>query len=303
MLDLDSWRDGTETSWSLPGWHQSLGRSVFPLMLRRERRLIPIGTAYCISKTGLVATATHCVLEALKHEPSGQLKNAPGQHDLQDVALYILHYSVACSGIAAFRNIPIDNLAGDWENDAILGVLRTGSTNPPLVPIPLSCAVPRIGSQVRVVGYHDFDFPEGGIDLDEVEAREFRWADRYSHQLRVSEGSVEAIFLRRFAAGFGGGPCFATTAQTVHGQSGGPVMSGSGFSCGVHSLRFGPEDWGVESLLFPPSGHSSQDRGHQGSGWSLDDSAPYRSDARRNRAHRRVGAATPSRSQCRRCAR
>jgi len=97
----------------------------------------------------------------------------------------------------------------------------------------MSYAVPRIGSNVRCIGYTGFR-PEGGLSKSVLEVQG-PVGSGYGHQLGVVEGSVTAIFTKEFTKGFGGGPCFAIDAEVPHGYSGGPALNKDGNVCGVVS--------------------------------------------------------------------
>lgn len=65
IVNLEEHRPQGATSWEFPPWGQVLGSVIFPLLITVDKRFIPIGTAFCISKIGIVATATHNILVAL----------------------------------------------------------------------------------------------------------------------------------------------------------------------------------------------------------------------------------------------
>lgn len=71
-INLEEHRPEGATSWELPPWGHVLSCGVYPFFMVIDDQLIPMGTAFCISKPGLVATATHNLTEAFKYHPRGE---------------------------------------------------------------------------------------------------------------------------------------------------------------------------------------------------------------------------------------
>lgn len=232
-LDLTSYRRPGQEVWDLPPWNHPISQGVYPLFVRVQDHLQPIGTAFCISRYGLIATAQHCVYEALRWDPLASCKRGAGEHTLEGAGLSVLHHYLQSDGSTRFTILPIGNVSGPVPGDAAFGSLPY-SAGLPLLSLKLSPAIPPPGSRALTVGYCEFRCPSGGVSIADVEAGQFDWSRSYSHTLRVSEGLIKAIFIHRFIRGFGDGPCLWTTSDTIHGQSGGPVFNENGHVSAIH---------------------------------------------------------------------
>lgn len=73
ILDLlNSHRPNGVASWDLPPWGELLGYAVYPLFNFIDDCFEAIGTAFCISNNGIVATASHNILEAIRRDRGGR---------------------------------------------------------------------------------------------------------------------------------------------------------------------------------------------------------------------------------------
>jgi len=233
-IDIDGYREAGQSVWDLPPWNHPIGQGLFPLFLNLSSdRFIPIGTAFCVSHLGLVATATHCIEEAFKYEGSGRGYSRRKKRTLERTGLNILHHYQLEDGNTRLSLWPIENANGGMQGDVVFGFIPP-LPGAPLLNIGLSPGIPRAHTVVKTIGYCEFKYPEGGIPRSAVDSGTFDWEHDYSHKLRVSEGTIDAIYLRRYLRGFGDGPCFQTNALTGHGQSGGPVIADNGYACGIH---------------------------------------------------------------------
>lgn len=246
-----------QREWEAPAWGSSLSKMVLPLFITSGDRYIPVGTAFWVGrKVSFVMTAMHNVHETLRHEgrwdhqlASGRL---PPHLDLKAAGLCVLHQDEVTAENARFTITPLENLHGAPPTDVVIGY-------PSFVPdratasLPLSFDVPRIGQTVWSIGYTDFE-PASGIPMEAVRSGAFDWRTDYRHRLMVTEGRVERIFMQRFAAGFGDGPCFSFDNEIAHGQSGGPVVTEDGRIVGLNSsgaTRFFDRPSSVAALLHP----------------------------------------------------
>lgn len=248
-MDLRSFRSGNEPEWELPQWDNPLSQGVFPLLRRHEDRLYPIGTAFCVSRFGIIATAKHCIDEAAKNERNPRSLEEPGHYDLKDNGLSVLHYHLVERDVVRFTVWPITNVAGAPPTDAVFGSLLTGTPATALLSPRLSPGLPETGTPVMTVGYR---FPDelvrNGMSASEIGAGTFDWTTNYEHKLVVVAGQVGTLFLHRHR--FVGGPCFLTGRKTYSGQSGGPVFNDAGNVCGIHSGCTLSEG-GIASMIYP----------------------------------------------------
>lgn len=248
-VNLRSLRKGNEPEWELPQWDNPLSQGVFPLLRRHDDRLYPIGTAFCVSRCGLIATAKHCIDEAVRNERNPRSPEEPGHHDLKDNGLSVLHYHLVERDIVRFTVWPITNVAGAPPTDAVFGSLLRETPPTALLSPRLSPGLPETGTPVMTVGYQfPSDLARSGMSLSEISAGTFDWRTQYEHKLVVVEGRVGTLFLHRHR--FVGGPCFLTGSKTYSGQSGGPVFNEVGNVCGIHSGHT-LEEGGIASMIYP----------------------------------------------------
>jgi hypothetical protein len=138
----------------------------------------------------------------------------------------------------------------------------------PYLPLPLTFAVPRIGSRVICVGFGDLPVPDGGLSLDDIKCGRINLLDEYEHKLLAAEGRVTRIFTQRFASGSVSGPCFTIDAELPHGMSGGPVFSENGYVCGITSAgatHYFQTPTSIISMLYPLLVMNIRFGGHIGS--------------------------------------
>ena len=260
-VNLQEGRPAGASSWDLPIWGHPLSMGVFPLLAAAHTphnpHLIPVGSAFCVSRLGILATAEHNIRESLKYHSRGarlrQRDQLPESYELNDMGLAVFHQSRADEN--AFRgNVwPIEGFQGAQPTDVIYGSpkFQTGFA---FLNLPISFAVPRIGSKITCVGYTDVSFPEGGISVEDLKAGRVTWPEVYTHSFRAVEVRVTRIFTQRFANGFIRGPCITIDAEVHHGMSGGPAFNEQGHVCGVISAgasSFFDAPASIVSLLYP----------------------------------------------------
>ncbi len=251
-------RPDSATSWDLPPWGHKIGCRVFPLLIHLTDRLIPIGTAFCISRIGLVATATHNAREAIKRHPRGsrllQMKDLPSNVELGNVSLSVLHNSVSAKDKLRINIRPLEGAQGAQPTDLLFGF-----PNPqqefPYLPLPISLALPRIGSKVYCVGYRDTKLAAAALSLERIKQGDIDdWSSYYQHRLHVVEGAVTNIFTQEFTTSYLRGACFSIDAEVASGMSGGPVFNEEGYVCGIVSAtasHFFDHPTSLVSLFYP----------------------------------------------------
>jgi len=249
--------DGAE-SWDLPPWGHKIGCGVFPLLIHLTDHLIPIGTAFCISRIGLVATATHNAREAIKCHPRGsrllQMKDLPSNVELGNVSLSVLHNWVSARDKLRINIWPLEGAQGAQPTDLLFGF-----PNPqqefPYLPLPVSLALPRIGSKVYCVGYRDTKIADASLSLERIRKGDIDdWSSYYQHRLHVVEGAVTNVFTQEFSASYLRGACFSIDAEVASGMSGGPVFDEEGYVCGIISAtatQFFDHPASLVALLYP----------------------------------------------------
>lgn len=230
-LSIEEGRPSGATEWHLSEWEHPLIAGVFPLAVRTEERLIALGTAFCISSLGVVASAYHVLHEALRFHPAGDRLRATRWVD-ESADLAPLSFDVLHRHEKRFTVAPLRTIQGAKPTDIVLAHGQFGGSAP-FIPMPISFSVPRIGSRVLAIGYGGLRTGDDGISIERLAAGDASELEHAGLALTVVEGRVTRIFTKRFADGYIEGPCFEFGADVPHGTSGGPVINEDGFVCGV----------------------------------------------------------------------
>ena len=238
------------TTEELSKLERSLERGVFPLVATKDETIRPVGTAFCISKIGLLLTAEHNLRDALQYHDRGDVLRAmdriPSGLDVRGLGLWVIWRQIEES-TGRIILWPIEYMAGGPPTDLLFAFPQFQQESP-YQAFRLSFDIPRIGSKARCVGYTAMKPREFGIE-------EFRTnPQKYTHRFHFGDGAVKAIFLDGFAGKFIDGPCALVECDVPHGVSGGPVFNEAGDVWGIVSagatnlVGYGAT---VVSLLYP----------------------------------------------------
>jgi hypothetical protein len=256
--DIEATRRPGRSSWEIPSWGHPVPLGVYPFFVTRKRRdLLPVGTAFCMSTLGVSMTAMHNVRDTVRHDAKGHaVRNMENHHDsrmMRETGMAIFHHQSLPKGTLRGNICTLEIIEEAHPTDV-------GYVSPqfqggfPYLPLPLSFAVPRIGSRVICIGFGDVAAPGEGLLLDDIKCGRINLFDEYEHKLIAVEGRVNRIFTQRFADGFISSPCFTIDAEIKHGMSGGPVFSENGYVCGIASAgatHFFQTPTSIISLLYP----------------------------------------------------
>ena len=255
--DIEAARQPGSNIWEIPAWGHPLALGVYPFFLTRNRRLMPVGTAFCISNLGVSMTALRNILEAARHHWGNtfieQMDGLFTSQTMRDIGMAVFHHKALPGGKLSGHIWTVEFIQAASPTDAgyVFPQFQNGSL---YLPLPISFAVPRIGSRVVCVGFSDLSGPDAGLSLDDIKCGRINLLDVYKHKLLAVEGRVNRIFTQRFADGFIDGPCFTIDAEIKHGMSGGPVFSENGCVCGFTSAaatHFFGKPASIVSLLYP----------------------------------------------------
>jgi hypothetical protein len=229
-IDIHKFRKGDERQWQVPLLDSDLPAGIMPLFVNKDEFLFHVGTAFLISSTGVIATAAHCIKEAIRRHDV-QLEDADGdmEYDLLQtkVKLSVLH--IHNDGQCAHFSIwSVANIQIAHPTDIAFGFLH-GVDAPTARAVPcLSFRVPSPDDWVQAIGYPTNTLPP--IDFTRARNRTFDWSS-YLPTLLASTGQVKAIILRDCQP-VTKGPCIVTDCPTLPGMSGGPVVC-QNTVCGV----------------------------------------------------------------------
>lgn len=257
-INLFEGRTGGETSWEYPPWGHPLGYGIYPVLISVDNHLLPVGTAFCISRIGLVASAAHNALAALQYHPRGekilQRAELPPNVDLGSIGLSVLHNWVSAQDTLSVNIWPLEGVQGAQPTDLIFGFPKF-QQDFPYLPLRISLALPRIGSKVICVGYCETDLTEGSLSVEALKSGAISdWPSHYRHKFQAVEGTVRHIYTQEFLPGYLRGACFEIDTEVKSGMSGGPVFNEHGNVCGVVSAtasQFFGRPSSLATLFYP----------------------------------------------------
>jgi len=165
---------------------RSLERGIFPLVATKNERLYPLGTAFCISKFGLLLTAEHNLRDALRFHDLGDALRAmdrlPDGLDLRGLGLSVIWKHIGESS-GQMNLWPIEHIAGGPPTDIVFAFPQF-QTQFPYQLFRLSFDIPRIGSNVRCVGYSKSNIGRDGMSFSEFQQE----PQKYSNAFDCIEG-------------------------------------------------------------------------------------------------------------------
>jgi hypothetical protein len=222
-----------------------------PLFVNKDEVLHHIGSAFLISPAGLIATASHCIAEALRVHGFAPDEFRPGEeYDLLQtkVKLSVLHVHSA-DARANFSIWSVANMQVAHPTDVAFGCLHDVDAPAARAVPALTFEVPGPDTWLHAIGYPANNLPP--LELRAARDKTFDWR-AYQPTLVAATGQVKAVILHGYTP-ITRGPCVVTDCPTLRGMSGGPVITGAGV-CGVVSGSTHLEDGAdgsVLSLLYP----------------------------------------------------
>lgn len=254
MLDVRSFRKGNERSWRLPDWGHPIAQVVLPIGVTTGDSFYPLGTAFVVSRLGIIMTASHVLEDAARfHQQPKRLRSAfdnRSSYEMTDIGFSVLYSRATTPNNIEVKLWPVHSFQIQRPTDIAIGSLQFNNGAFPYCVFTLTPGMPRAKSTVLAVGYAGF--PKEGVQLKEIEDGSFVTSGKYCHRLVVNEGSVAAI--HNVKAVVVGGPCFSTDFDIEHAHSGGPAFEESGNICGVNSAGLGGltgQPGSLFSLIYP----------------------------------------------------
>jgi hypothetical protein len=239
ILDVRSFRKGNERSWTLPGWGHPIAQGVFPIGVTTGDTFYPLGTAFVVSRIGIIMTARHVLEDAARfHQQEKRLRSAfenRSSYEMTDIGFSVLYSRATPPNNIEVKLWPAHSFQIARPTDVAIGSLVFNEGSFPYGVFALSPGMPKAKSTILSVGYAGF--PEDGILLREIEDGSFITSGKYCPRLVVNEGRVTAIHNVRGVVV--GGPCFSTDFDIEHALSGGPAFDESGKVCGINSAGLG----------------------------------------------------------------
>ncbi len=197
-------------------------QSIWPIIGRADGEWKAPGTAFVISKGGLMLTARHVIPKTWPQRSSGRL-----ECDGPFLALYM---GATNTPSAKPRLFFIDEVTYGVSDDVAVCQLRAADKLGPFdfVPLKLRPVPPEVGEEMLAFGY------DGLKVMPDAEAEDQLGIKAEARGHFVS-GPVNAVHWPRKTNGLSTFPCFDFSASMHSGMSGGPVIDEKGFVCGVMS--------------------------------------------------------------------
>lgn len=269
--DIEVLRKPGNNIWEIPTWGHPLALGVYPLFIKEDRNLIPVGTTFCVSKLGVAMTSSENIHESVRRHCCSNFlsdgKKLSVHSAMRELKMAVFHHQSLPGGIfsGSVPNLECFDEASPTDICYVIPRFQRGFL---YLQLPLSFAVPRIGSRVICVGYSKPSVPDAGFSLDDIKCRRTDLLSIYERRFLATEASVTHIFTKRFTHEFIGGPCIIIDAEIGQGMIGGPVFSEHGYVCGIisaASTNFFGKPASIVSLLYPALGMNVKFGGDIGS--------------------------------------
>jgi hypothetical protein len=269
--DIEALRKPGNNIWEIPTWGHPLALGVYPLFIKKDRHLIPVGTTFCISKLGVAMTSSENIRESVRRHYCSNFisdgKKISVHSAMSEIEMAVFHHQSLPGGIFSgnILNLKCVDEASPTDICYVIPRFQSGFL---YLQLPLSFAVPRIGSRVICVGYSKPSLLDAGFFLNDIKYRCTDLLSIYERRFLATEARVTHIFTNWFTHEFIGGPCFIIDAEIEQGMIGGPVFSEDGYVCGIisaASTNFFGKPASIVSLLYPALGMNVKFGGDIGS--------------------------------------
>lgn len=205
-------------------------QSVLPIFAMSQKNMVPLGTGFLITSSGLIMTARHVVEDFVDRKEIRDTGEPIDNFGLY--ALYISNQMHPNNSPFAGNNIggpiPITKIYTDENLDIAIGwlqALHNVETGEPLSfpAVRLGFSVPVLDENILGIGYHSSEFsvpiPSDG-----------KKPAVYSRKFSTTTGHVAEVIESQ---GFRKWPHFRSSARFEPGMSGGPVFLENGSVTGV----------------------------------------------------------------------
>lgn len=199
-------------------------QAIMPVVGWNGHTLIPFGTCFSISSTGIALTAWH-VIETFVHKYGAATHSG-------NAGLYVVYESDTPTQRGELGGpLPVVSYDNSGADDiCALTIELPMSPRIELPAVSVHVGIPALGSACHALGYPHLTL-DGEVLRQEVDATSVTTVE-YERRLAISSGQVQQIHQAGRDAGMDY-PCFQNSARFDHGMSGGPVVTGDGRVCGM----------------------------------------------------------------------
>lgn len=232
---------------AFPHFGGQIQRGVFPLIVKIDDQLLPVGTGFAINPNGLFITAAHVLTEAHKKAVRRRSENGSYYDHYEFYALYVSDEPSGEGDSTIGGLLPIDRVWAPIELDIGFGWLRLPirvSDNTPLRinVVSLRPKIPSVGDPICGMGYYEMAGTFSAADNSIIE---------YFQNTAIASGTVEEVHPQFRDRGLLSFPCFRTDATFNHGMSGGPIFDKTGHVIGVICSGDTQPGMSYGSLIWP----------------------------------------------------
>jgi hypothetical protein len=254
--DIETNRQPGTKMWEIPTWGRPLALGIYPFFIIRDRDVTPAGTAFCVSKLAISMTSLRNIRNFVRnHWHSNSPSQANDLHSFfatKDFEMAVFHHRVLPGRALSGNILDLKFITGAEPTD--VGYILPQFQNVfPYLPLPISFALPRIGSRVICAGFGELSSQDSPFTVDDIRHGRINLLDAYEHKFLAVEGHITRIFTQRFKDVVGG-PCCTINAEIKPGMCGGPVFSDGGYVVGIVSggaTDFFEQPTSIVSLLYP----------------------------------------------------